>query len=244
VETELHGPNYPEPPPDISEGDPEFEVEQIIGARRVGKRKTLQYKVQWKGYSPAHDSWEPASQVHVPDLIKEFQKIRPSGKKNATINCGSASEMITKLSLPQQHRAYSSLTEERHHQSNASSKGDNKQGSPSKDKKEKRNPKNNIIPSSSFHINSCTMDNNEDRLPPPLSVEELRNMDFSSVDPEKKIYDELLHVMDETYNDPTRNIEAARAAEAGPSNAIEGLTNAPIPVMAEEVDELEYEEPL
>jgi hypothetical protein len=122
VETKLQGPNYPEPPPDISEGDPEFEVEQIVGARRVGKRKMLQYKVRWKGYSPAHDSWEPASQVHAPNLIKKFQKIRPSGKKNATINYGSASESITKLSPPQQHRAYSSLTKERRHQSNTCSK--------------------------------------------------------------------------------------------------------------------------
>jgi hypothetical protein len=119
------------------EGDPEFEVEQIVGARRVGKKKTLQYKVRWKGYSPAHDSWEPASQVHAPDLIKEFQRIRPSGKKNATINCGSASEIMTKLSLPQQHRAHSSLTEEKRHQLNTSSKSDDKQGLPSKDKKEK-----------------------------------------------------------------------------------------------------------
>jgi hypothetical protein len=53
IETELHGPNYPEPPPEITEGDPEFEVEQIIGSRRIGKKKTLQYKVRWKGYSPA-----------------------------------------------------------------------------------------------------------------------------------------------------------------------------------------------
>jgi hypothetical protein len=45
VETELHGPNYPEPSPDISEGDPEFEVEQIVGLRRVGRKKTLQYKI-------------------------------------------------------------------------------------------------------------------------------------------------------------------------------------------------------
>jgi hypothetical protein len=243
VETELHGPNYPEPPPDISEGDLEFEVEQIVGARRVGKRKTLQYKVRWKGYSPAHDSWKPASQVHMPDLIREFQKIRPSGKKNATINCGLASETITKLSPPQQHRAYSSLTEERPHRSNTSSKSNDKQGSPSKDKKEKQNPKNNIIPSSSFHINSCTMDNTEDRLPPPLSVEELCNMDFSSVDPKKKIYDELLRVMNETYYDPTRDIKAARNAEAGPSNPIEGPTNEPPSVTAEDVEELKYEEP-
>jgi hypothetical protein len=41
VETELHGPNYAEPPPDISEGDLKFEVEQIVGSRRIEKKKTL-----------------------------------------------------------------------------------------------------------------------------------------------------------------------------------------------------------
>jgi hypothetical protein len=33
METELHGPNYPEPPPDVIEGDPEFEVKQIVNLR-------------------------------------------------------------------------------------------------------------------------------------------------------------------------------------------------------------------
>jgi hypothetical protein len=45
VETELHGQNFPEPPPEIIKGDPEFEIEQIVGSRRVGKKKTLQYKI-------------------------------------------------------------------------------------------------------------------------------------------------------------------------------------------------------
>jgi hypothetical protein len=45
IETELHRPNYPKPPPEIVEGDPRFEVEQIVGSRRVGKKKTLQYKI-------------------------------------------------------------------------------------------------------------------------------------------------------------------------------------------------------
>jgi hypothetical protein len=186
--------------------------------------------------------WEPASQVHAPNLIKEFQKIRPSGKKNTTINCGLASETMTKLSPPQQHRDYSSLTEERHHRSNTSSKDDDKQGTSSKDKKEKGNPRNDIVPFPVFHINSCTM-NNDGQLPPPLSIEELHNMDFSSVDPGKKIYDELLCVMDETYTDLTRDIEAARAAEAGPSNPIEGPINKPPSITAKDVNELEYEEP-
>jgi hypothetical protein len=84
------------------------------------------------------------------------------------------------------------------------------------------------------------MDNNKDRLPPPLSIEELRNMDLSGVDLEKKVYDELLRVLEENYNNPDRDIEAARNAEAGPSNAIEGLTNAPPPATVKD-DKLEYE---
>ncbi len=42
-EMEEHGPNYYEPPPDIIEGEPEWEVEQIIGARCFGWSRRLQY---------------------------------------------------------------------------------------------------------------------------------------------------------------------------------------------------------
>jgi len=45
IEMELHGLNYPEPPPDVIEGEPEFEIEQIVDSRRVGKKKTLQYQI-------------------------------------------------------------------------------------------------------------------------------------------------------------------------------------------------------
>jgi hypothetical protein len=41
IEMELHGQNFPEPPSEIVEGDPEFEVEQIVGSRRIGKKKSL-----------------------------------------------------------------------------------------------------------------------------------------------------------------------------------------------------------
>jgi hypothetical protein len=46
IKMELHGQNFPEPPPEIVEGDPEFEVEQIIGSRQIGKKKSLQYKIR------------------------------------------------------------------------------------------------------------------------------------------------------------------------------------------------------
>jgi hypothetical protein len=110
IETELHGQNFPEPPPEIIKGDPEFEVEQIVGSRRIGKRKSLQYKICWKGYSPAHDSWELATQVHAPELIKRFQKTRSSHQNNATINYQAASGIPSRPKAQTPLWAYSSLT--------------------------------------------------------------------------------------------------------------------------------------
>jgi hypothetical protein len=71
------------------------------------------------------------------------------------------------------------------------------------------------------------MENNENILP-PLTVEEIRNMDLSDIDP-TKIYNELNRVMGEARRNPTHN------AEAGPSNAPPWTT-------VEDDDELEYEE--
>jgi hypothetical protein len=125
---------------------------------------------------------------------------------------------------------------------NINSEKDDKQGTSSRDKRREEDLENKIIIPPFFHINSCAMDNNEDRLPPPLSIDELHNMDLSDVDPEKKIYDKLLCMMDEAYNNPDRDIEAACNAKARPSNAIEGPTNAPPAATVEDDDELEYEE--
>ena len=77
-ETEQHGPNFIKLPPDIIEGEPEWEVEQILKAHRFGRKKKLQYFVRWKGYSPSHDSWVDESEMHAPKLISEFYSDHPS----------------------------------------------------------------------------------------------------------------------------------------------------------------------
>jgi hypothetical protein len=63
--------------------------------------------------------------------------------------------------------------------------------------KERQDPENIIIIPPFFHINSCTMENNNNILP-PLTVEEIRNMDLSDVNPNPtKLYDELNCVLGE-----------------------------------------------
>jgi len=73
-ETDIHGPNFIEPPPDIIEGEPEWEVEQILKERTFGRWKKKQYLICWKGYSPAHDSWVNADDVNAPELLAEFKQ--------------------------------------------------------------------------------------------------------------------------------------------------------------------------
>jgi hypothetical protein len=87
----IHGPNYVEPPPDIIEGEPEWEVEQILDTRIFGQTKKQQYCICWKGYSPAHNSWEPEENIHAPELFKAFQK-----KQKTTIGTIRIRELFTK----------------------------------------------------------------------------------------------------------------------------------------------------
>ena len=78
-ETTIHGPNYHKPPPDIIDGEKEWEVKEIVGSRRFGCWKKLQYQVRWKGYSAAYNSWEPAEGIHTPTLIQELRSKKIKG---------------------------------------------------------------------------------------------------------------------------------------------------------------------
>jgi hypothetical protein len=69
---EEHGTNFLEPPPELIEGAEEYEVEKVLGHRTYGWWKKKQYLIKWKGYSEAHNSWEPEKNVNTLDLVKEY----------------------------------------------------------------------------------------------------------------------------------------------------------------------------
>ena len=81
-ETTLNGNQNQEPTPELVEGQPEWEVEQILHVRR--HRRQVQYLIRWKGFSEAHDSWEPATNVHAEELVQEFYKKHPKAIQHIT----------------------------------------------------------------------------------------------------------------------------------------------------------------
>jgi Chromo (CHRromatin Organisation MOdifier) domain len=90
-ETEEHGENFTQPPPELIEGQEEYEVEQIIDSRRWGRAQKLQYLLRWKGYSRAHDSWQDAAEVHAPRLVKEYYAQKKKAIRTMDIKGGEQS---------------------------------------------------------------------------------------------------------------------------------------------------------
>src|SRR6267378_193978 len=76
-ETVTHGSNYTRPPPDLINGEEEYEVERIINSRRFGRGRQVQYLVKWRGYPDSNNQWLKWQDINAPDLITEYQKENP-----------------------------------------------------------------------------------------------------------------------------------------------------------------------
>ena len=61
-------------------GVDEYEVERILGKRKVGSR--VEYHIRWCGYEPEDDTWEPAIAVEQ-SLIDAFEPPRKRPRKAA-----------------------------------------------------------------------------------------------------------------------------------------------------------------
>jgi hypothetical protein len=72
METEAYGESFPQPPPEIVEGEEEYEVEEIIADRQTGRKRKKQYLVKWKGYPMSENSWVDEKDLHAPTLLQEY----------------------------------------------------------------------------------------------------------------------------------------------------------------------------
>jgi hypothetical protein len=104
--TAAHGPNFSWPPPDLIEGEEEYQVEWIIAHRHFGRSKMLQYLIKWEGYPDSDNTWEPAQQVHAPELICKYHQAVPL----TAIKMTSSKQSKSCISPPRSLLAPSSAT--------------------------------------------------------------------------------------------------------------------------------------
>jgi hypothetical protein len=71
-ETDAYGPAYSQPPPELIDGQEEYEIEAII-ADRVRRRRT-QYLIKWLGYPESENSWVDAKDLHAPEILAEYRR--------------------------------------------------------------------------------------------------------------------------------------------------------------------------
>jgi RNase H-like domain found in reverse transcriptase/Integrase zinc binding domain/Chromo (CHRromatin Organisation MOdifier) domain len=73
-------PNHPEPPPDVIEGEPEWEVEKILDAKFAGQR--LKFLVKWFGWPDSENTWQDEVDLeHAKEMIEEFYRDHPSAPR-------------------------------------------------------------------------------------------------------------------------------------------------------------------
>ena len=84
-------PHHPPPAPELSlyEYSRQYEIEKIV-ARRV-RSGSAEYLIQWKGYSAAHNSWEPADNLtlHALEWFEEDMEAGRRDKRSGRLKAGS-----------------------------------------------------------------------------------------------------------------------------------------------------------
>jgi hypothetical protein len=76
-ENSIHGPNFPAPPPDLIEGEEEFEILRIL--RHKGPLNNCLYLIRWKGYTAEEDTWIPERELkHAKTTLLAYKKAHPT----------------------------------------------------------------------------------------------------------------------------------------------------------------------
>ena len=103
-ENDIHGPNFPQPPPDLINGEEEYKVKQILKHR--GCPKCHQYLVRWKGYVADEDSWKNEANLrNASELLQEYKR-----RAKLLWPLRTTYHLAETSCLPEVHRPHPTLT--------------------------------------------------------------------------------------------------------------------------------------
>jgi len=97
----------------------EYEVEQVVDVRlKHGKKE---YRIKWKNYSEADNTWEPEEHLDCEDLIKKFEEKRKSKKEGGSISTSKETSKASVTSSAGKKRKSEAMEEVSKHSSKESS---------------------------------------------------------------------------------------------------------------------------
>ena len=105
-ETELHGPNFTKPPPDLIDGEEEYEIEEILQSRRHGRGRKVQYLIKWKGYPDSENQWVDWDDLHADEALADFKRKNPDAASH--IKRGTSQEAKGNNPTPMSNNGHSS----------------------------------------------------------------------------------------------------------------------------------------
>src|SRR5260370_22709990 len=76
----MHGENDTRPPPELEEGEEEYEVEKILDHQKFGRGHKLQYLIKWKGYPDLENQWVDQRDVFAQEAVEEYETSRSKPK--------------------------------------------------------------------------------------------------------------------------------------------------------------------
>ena len=71
--TEAYRETYHQPPPELIDGEEEYEIKKIIDQCTNKRRRKKQYLVSWIGYPASENSWVNESDLHALKLLQEYR---------------------------------------------------------------------------------------------------------------------------------------------------------------------------
>ena len=109
-ETKLHGANFVRPPPDLIDGEEEYEIEEILQSRKFGRGHKVQYLVKWKGYPDSENQWVDWDDLHAEEALADFKQKNPNTVSHIKAGGERTEDDITSIPMSDNEHSSPPLT--------------------------------------------------------------------------------------------------------------------------------------